>query len=317
MLRYLLRRFGEMVLTVFLIFTATFFLMAAIPGDALFAKIYKLPQSVQETIIKKYGYDKPVVERYVITLKNVVTKGEFGESITHPGDTVQKVLKEKLPATMRLSFQQIITGVTLGILLGIIAAMKRGTAVDFTILLIAMLLVSTPSLVVSLLLQKFLAGDGLLGLPIIGWPTGNARWFGGWEFTILPTIAGAVGYIASYSRLTKTTMLDSINQEFTMTARSKGLNEGKVILFHVVRNSFIPIVTALPSTIAGILSGSLFIERVFSIPGIGSYYINAVSARDIPMVMGLTVFYGIITVLAVFVTDILYGVVDPRIKVAG
>lgn len=317
MLRYLLRRFGEMVLTVFLIFTATFFLMAAIPGDALFAKIYKLPQSVQETIIKKYGYNKPVVERYVITLKNVVIKGEFGESITHPGDTVQKVLKEKLPATMRLSFQQIITGVTLGILLGIIATMKRGTTVDFTILLIAMLLVSTPSLVVSLLLQKFLAGDGLLGLPIIGWPTRNARWFGGWKFTILPTIAGALGYTASYSRLTKTTMLDSINQEFTMTARSKGLNEGKVILFHVVRNSFIPIVTALPSTIAGILSGSLFIERVFSIPGISSYYINAVSARDIPMVMGLTVFYGVITVLAVFVTDILYGVVDPRIKVAG
>lgn len=317
MIRYLVRRFLEMILTIFLIFTATFFLLSAIPGNALTSKIYKLPKSMQQTIIEKYGYDKPVLERYVITLKNAVCEGEFGESITKPGDTLSKVLKDKLPATIRLSIQQILLGVTVGLLLGSIAAMKRGTVIDYAILVIAMILVSTPTLVISLLLQKYCAGGGQWNLPIIGWPTGTDLWFGGWKYTILPTIAGACVYIASYCRLTKTSMLECINQEYTVTARAKGLSEIQVMTRHVVRNSFIPIITRLPMTIAGVLSGSLFIERVFSIPGIGYYYVQAVTTRDIPMVMGLTVFYAVITVITIFITDILYVLVDPRITIMG
>lgn len=315
--RYLIRRTGEMIITLFLIITATFFLLAAIPGNALTSKIAKLPATVQTKIMENYGYDKPVGQRYVITMKNMVIKGDFGESIIRPGETFSKNLKTKLPVTIRLSVQQIVVGVTIGILLGIIAAMKRGTIWDQLILVGAMLLVSMPSLVISLLLQKYCANGDLLKLPIIGWPKGKDLWLGGWQYTILPTIAGACSFIAYYSRLTKTSMLESINQEYTLTARAKGLSEVQIVKNHVIRNSFIPIITVLPSTVAGILSGSLFIERVFSIPGMGRYYIEAVQGRDIPIVLAGTTFYAAITVVAMLVTDILYGIVDPRIKITG
>ena len=315
--KYLIRRVGEMIITLYLIITATFFLLAVIPGNALTAKIVKLPATVQETIMEKYGYNKPVMERYLVTMKNMVLEGDFGTSIVRPGDTFSKNLKDRLPVTIRLSVQQILVGVTVGILLGIIAAMKRGTVWDHTILLMSMLLVSVPSLVISLLLQKYGANGDLLKLPIIGWPKGKDLWFGGWKYTILPTIAGACSFIAYYSRLTKTSMLESINQEYTLTARAKGLSEVQIVKNHVLRNSFIPIITVLPTTVAGVLTGSLFIERVFSIPGMGRYYIEAVQGRDIPIVLAGTTFYAIITVITMLVTDILYGIVDPRIKIVG
>ena len=309
MAKYIIRRVLEMLITLYLIVTATFFLLSAIPGNALTSKIAKLPKTVQTKIIEKYGYDKPVVERYLITMKGLVIKGDFGESIIRPGETFTKNLKAKLPVTIRLSVQQI--------LLGIIAAMKRGSFWDKVILVGAMILVSMPSLVISLLLQKYCANGDLLKLPIIGWPKGKELWFGGWKYTILPTIAGSCSFIAYYSRLTKTSMLESINQEYTLTARAKGLSEMQIVKNHVIRNSFIPIITVLPTTVAGILTGSLFIERVFSIPGMGRYYIEAVQGRDIPIVLAGTTFYAIITVITMLITDILYGIVDPRIKIGA
>lgn len=317
MAKYIIRRVLEMLVTLFLIVTATFFLLSAIPGNALTSKIAKLPKTVQTKIIEKYGYDKPAIERYVITMKGLIMKGDFGESIIRPGETFSKNLKVKLPVTIRLSIQQILLGVTSGILLGIIAAMKRGSYLDKLILVGAMVLVSMPSLVISLLLQKYCANGDFLKLPIIGWPKGKELWFGGWKYTILPTIAGSCSFIAYYSRLTKTSMLESINQEYTLTARAKGLSEMQIVKNHVIRNSFIPIITVLPSTVAGILTGSLFIERVFSIPGMGRYYIEAVQGRDIPIVLAGTTFYAIITVITMLITDILYGIVDPRIKISA
>ncbi len=318
MAKFVAKRFVYMLITLFLVFTATFFLLASIPGNALTMKIHKLPQQAQERVMKKYGYDKSAGERYIITLTNVVTKGDFGESIAKSGDTMGSILEKRLPPTIRLNIQQIIVGVTLGILLGVIAAMKRGKAPDFIILIFCMFMTSVPSLVIALILQLTLTGDnGLLHLPIIGWPKGKNLWFGGWNMTILPTFAGALFYVAGYARTTKIAMLDSIYQECTTTARAIGMSETQVVLHHVVRNSFIPIVTFLPGTIAGVLSGSLFIERVFSIPGIGSYYVNCITQRDVPMVLGFTMFYSAITIVSIFVSDVLYGIVDPRIKITG
>lgn len=315
MFKYVLRRCGEMILTLFLIYTATFFLLAAIPGNALTGTIEKLPKTVQETMIAKYGYDKPVFERYLINTKNIIFKKEFGESITNPGQTLTSVIKEKMPVSARLGIQQVILGVTVGLILGIISAIRRGTPADYGIVLTAMILVSTPSLVMSLLLQKYCAGGSTFQLPIIGWPSGKQLWFGGWKFTILPTIAGACGYIAHYSRLMRTSMLESINKEYTLTARAKGLSEFKIITRHVFRNSFIPIVTILPGTIAGVIGGSLFIERVFAIPGIGQYFLDSIYSRDVPMIMGQTMLYTIIYLFVILITDILYPIVDPRIKI--
>ncbi|VYT92128.1 ABC transporter permease subunit [Clostridium tertium] len=314
MAKYVVRRFIEMIITLYLIGTATFFLLAAVPGTAIDKKIQKLPEQTKQIVIAKYGYDKPVVERYFITLKNYIVKGEFGESLVHAGDTISSIVEKKMPVSARLGIQQIAVGVTLGVLLGIVAAMKRGKIIDYTILVGAMILASVPSLVLSLLLQKYLAKGTLFNLPIIGWPKGADIWFGGWKYTILPTLAGAGTYLAYYARLMKTSMLDSINQDYTLTARSKGLSEVTIVKRHVLRNSLIPIITVLPVAISGVISGSFFIERVFAIPGAGQYFIQASNDRDIPILMGLTLLYALIYLITIFITDILYTIVDPRIR---
>ena len=314
MAMYVARRFIEMVITLYLIGTATFFLLSAIPGTAIDKKIQKLPEQTKQIVIAKYGYDKPVIERYFITVKNYIVKGEFGESLVHAGDTLSSIVKNKMPVSSRLGIQQILVGVTLGIILGIIAAMNRGKTIDYVILVSIMILASVPSLVLSLLLQKYLAKGPLLNLPIIGWPKGAELWLGGWKYTVLPTLAGAGSYLAYYARLMKTSMLDSINQDYTLTARAKGLSEVTIVKRHVLRNSFIPIITVLPVAISGVISGSFFIERVFAIPGAGQYFIQAANDRDIPILMGLTLLYALIYLIAIFITDILYTVVDPRIR---
>lgn len=303
-----------MVLTLFVIATATFFLLAAVPGDPLTEKVQKLPPNIKAEMYKKYGYDRPVIERYFKTMGGIITRGDFGRSVIYPGQTMQSIIKEKLPVSARLGIQQVAVGVTIGLFLGIIAAMKRGTWLDYLIVTCAMILISTPTLVCALLIQKYMAGSYF---PIIGWPKGDDLWLGGWRYTILPTLAGCVGYIASYSRLMKTAMLDTVNQDYIMTARSKGLSNAKVVFRHVLRNSFIPIITVLPVTIAFVITGSFFIERVFSIPGIGLYFIGAVTGRDVPIIMGETILLTAIYLAVIFFTDVLYTIVDPRIRIIG
>jgi oligopeptide transport system permease protein len=311
--KYVIRRFFEMILTLFMIATATFFLLAAVPGDPLVERAEKLPPQIRENLYKKYGLNKPLLERYVITMKGL-TKGDFGESILYPGQTVQSIIRDKLPASARLGLQQMILGVSIGLLLGIIAAIKKGTWIDYLIVTLSIFLISIPHLIFGLGLQKIFAGK--LGLfPVIGWPKGKDLWFGGWKYTVLPTLTGCFGYIAAYARLLKTSMLDIINQDYILTAKSKGLSEKQVILKHVLRNSFIPIITILPMSIGMCITGSFFIERIFSIPGIGMYYINAVNGRDLPIIMGQTVIIAAMYIALIFITDLLYTVVDPRIRV--
>ena len=180
---------------------------------------------------------------------------------------------------------------------------------------LSILLISVPTLVFALLLQAVFAGN-LSWFPVIGWPKTNI-WLGGWKYTILPTLAGCFGYIASYARLLKASMLDVMNQDYILTAESKGLTHKEVILHHVLRNSFIPIVTRLPMSVAMCITGSFFIESVFSIPGLGLYYVNAVASQDVTIVMGETVIIAALYIFVVFITDILYTVVDPRIRIQG
>lgn len=314
-MRYTIRRFLEMILTLFIIATATFFLLEAVPGDPLSAKVQKLPQNIKEAMYKKYGYDRPVQERYIKCMTGIL-HGDFGTSIVYPGETVVTVIKAKLPASARLGIQQMVLGVGLGIILGILAAMKKGKWIDYTIITTAILLISVPSFIFALGLQKIFGG--ILGwVPIIGWPQGKDLWFGGWEYTILPTLSGCFVYIAYYSRLLKTSMLDIINQDYVLTAKSKGLSSRKIVSRHILRNSLIPLVTNLPVTIAMCITGSFFIERVFSIPGLGQYYIGAVQGQDLSMIMGQTIIITSMYVICIFLTDILYTVVDPRIRITG
>lgn len=312
MAKYLLRRFLEMLLTLFLIATATFFLLEAVPGDPLTERAEKLPAQTRENLYHKYGLDKPIMERYVITMTNML-KGDFGESLVHSGQTVQDLIHDKLPVSARLGIQQMLLGVVVGLLLGIVAAMKRGSIADYLVVAMSVLLISIPSLIFALGLQKIFAGN-LRWFPTIGWPAGKDLWFGGWEYTVLPTLAGCFTYIATYARLLKTSMLDVVNQDYVLTAESKGLSRARIVRKHILRNSFIPVMTQLPMSVAMCITGSFFIESIFSIPGIGQYYVTAVNNQDLSIVLGETVFLSILYIVVLFITDILYVFVDPRIS---
>ncbi len=304
-----------MIVTLFVIATATFFLLAAVPGDPLSDRVEKLPEETRINMYKKYGLDQPVLQRYVTTMKSML-KGDFGESIRMPGYDITRLIRETMPISARLGLQTILVGVLAGLLLGILAALFRGSWVDYAIMFFAILMISVPVLIFALLLQKYIAGDlGLL--PVIGWPSGAEQWFGGWQYTVLPTLSGCFTYIAMYARLLKTSMLDVVNQDYILTARSKGLSESKIVFKHLLRNSFIPVITVLPMSIAGAITGSFFIERVFSIPGFGRYFIEAVQARDVSIVLGQTVIMSAIYVVLIFLVDILYTLLDPRIRLEG
>ena len=313
--KYLIRRVAEMILTLFLIATATFFLLEAVPGDPLTQRAEKLAPTVKANLYKRYGLDKPMLERYAITMKGIAT-GDFGESFVYAGQTVQGLIHDRLPVSARLGVQQVLLGITVGLLLGILAAMKRGTIADYLVIVLSVLMISVPSLIFGLLLQKIFAGN-LKWFPTIGWPAGKDLWFGGWEYTVLPTLAGCFSYIAAYARLLKTSMLDVIGQDYVMTAESKGLSKGAIIRKHILRNSFIPVITQLPMSVAMCITGSFFIESIFSIPGIGQYYVTAVNNQDLSILMGETVILAAMYIVVLFITDLLYVAVDPRISLAG
>lgn len=314
LLKYILKKIAIALATLFVIASATFFLLALTPGDALSARVEKLPDEVTQRLYAKYGLDRPVMERYFITMKGLL-HGDFGESIIYEGETVQQIISEKGPVSARLGIQQMLLGVTLGILLGILAAVKKGSFWDFLVIFFSVLLISVPTLIFALMLQAVFAGK-LGWFPVIGWPS-KGDWLGGLKYTVLPTFAGCFGYIASYARLLKVSMLDVMNQDYILTAESKGLSRREVIVHHVLRNSFIPIITRLPMSVAMCITGSFFIESVFSIPGLGLYYVNAVAAQDVTIVMGETVILSAIYIFVIFITDILYTVVDPRIRISG
>ena len=315
MLRYTIRRFFELLLTLFLIATATFFLLEAVPGDPLTERADHLPEASRTALYQRYGLDKPIMERYALTMKKMCM-GDFGESFVYAGQTVTGLLKTRLPVSARLGIQLMLLGVSVGLLLGIAAAMKRGTWVDYSVVTLSVLFISIPHLIFGLMLQKIFAGT-LRWLPTIGWPSGSDLWFGGWKYTVLPTLTGCFSYIATYARLLKTSMLDVVNQEYVLTAESKGLSQGQIIRRHILRNAFIPVMTQLPMSVAMCITGSFFIESIYAIPGIGQYYVTAVNNQDLSIVLGETVLISILYILVLFVTDILYVVVDPRIQLPG
>ena len=183
------------------------------------------------------------------------------------------------------------------------------------VIALSVLLISIPNLIFGLMLQKIFAGN-LKVLPTIGWPAGKDLWFGGWEYTILPTLTGCFSYIATYARLLKTSMLDVINQDYVLTAESKGLSRGQIIRRHILRNSFIPVITQLPMSVAMCITGPSSSRASFH-PGIGQYYVTAVNNQDLSIIMGETVIIAALYIGVLFITDLLYVVVDPRISLTG
>ena len=307
MLKFIGKRLAFAVLTLFLIATAPFFLVAGAPGDPIAAKVGQMPEQAQAIINAKYGFDRPVVERYFMYMKNLITTGDFGESIIYTGKSANDIIRDNTLISAKIGLIAITLQATIGVLLGLIAALNRGKPVDHIIRVLVVLAICVPSFVFAALLQYFLAFKWKL-VPVFGW--------GGLKHFILPVAAYAIGGIASYCKYMRNSTLSVISEDYIVTAKAKGCTKNRVVRKHILRNSMIPIVTMIGPAVAGIFAGSFIIEKMFAIPGLGSYYVKAVSDNDYTMVIGLTIFFAILYVFALIIVDILYGIVDPRIRVA-
>lgn len=310
MVKYILKKIGYMIVTLWIILTVTFFLMNTMPGDPTQSSMKVLPEAVVENLKARWGIDKPVHEQYVIYLKNLA-HGDMGESYKTPGLTANQVIEERFPASLRLGLQAVVVSLIIGLILGILAAFNRGKWLDFLTIFIAILGVSIPSFVFAALLQKYAAGGFF---PIVGWPAEGAGLLEMFKGTALPTLAASIGGIATYSRFMRSSVLDVLSNDYILLAKAKGLSKFQIVTRHVLRNAITPIISIVAPQIAGIVTGSFVIERIFSVPGLGRYYVESVSGRDYPLIMATTIFFSAIFIVCMVAMDILYAVVDPRIR---
>lgn len=307
MLRFISKRILHSLITLFLIITATFFLIAGAPGDPIAAKVGQMPDKAQAVVKARYGLDKPVVEQYALYMKHLVTTGDFGESIIYTGQSANDVIKKNAPISAKIGIIAIGLQVTIGVCLGLVSGLNREKLGDHIIRVSVVLAICIPSFVFAALLQYFIGFKWKLA-PVFGW--------GELKHYILPVTAYAIGGIASYTKYMRNSTIAVTSEDYIITAKAKGCKPGRVVRKHVLRNSMIPIVTMIGPAISGIFAGSFILEKMFSIPGLGNYYVKAVSDSDYTMIIGLTIFFAILYTLALIVVDILYGVVDPRIRVS-
>lgn len=313
MARYILKRLMYAVLTLWLLVTLTFFMMRLIPGDP-FIGPKALPPATKLALQEKYGLDKPVIQQYFIYVGNAI-KGDLGDSTVYKRP-VTKIIGESFPKSFDLGVRALIFAVVIGVFLGIWAARHRGTGRDTTSMLIAVVGVSIPSFIVGALLQYGLALQ-LNNLLRLFDPTWKLFPVGGWEtemHKILPAFALGLSSLATISRLMRTSMLDVLGQDYIKTAKAKGLNEGKIIWRHAVRNAIMPVITVLGPISAAVLTGAFVVENIFSIPGLGKFFVNSIQTNDYPMIAGTTLFYGAFLIAANLIVDLVYGLIDPRVK---
>lgn len=307
MRRYILKRVGYMLLTLWIVITLTFFLMHTIPGDPLAHMARNLPEQIRINYYEKYGLDQPVTVQYGKFMKNLITEGDLGESLRYPGRSVTDTILENSQISGRVGVQAIALGISIGITLGVVAALNRNKWPDYLVMFIAILGVTIPVFIIAALLQYVFTVQ-LEIFPTTGW--------GSLKHTILPTIAMCFGSIATYARYMRSNVLDIVNQDYILTAQAKGVSRFNIIRKHILRNAIIPAITLLGPQIAGIFTGSFIIERIFSIPGLGFYYISSINDRDYTMIIGTTIFYAALFIIMQLVVDILYGIADPRIRVS-
>lgn len=307
MFKFIIKRITYSLITLFLIITATFFLIAGAPGDPIAAKVGQMPEKAQGVIRARYGLDKPVTERYLIYMKNLLTTGDFGESIMYTGTSANDVIKKNAPISAKIGIIAVTLQITIGVCLGLVSALNREKLGDHIIRVCVVLAICIPSFVFAALLQYFIAFKWKL-VPVFGW--------GQLKHYILPVTVYAIGGIASYTKYMRSSTISVINEDYIITAKAKGCKKQRIVRKHILRNSMIPIVTMIGPAVAGIFGGSFILEKMFSIPGLGNYYVKAVSDSDYTMIIGLTIFFAILYTLALISVDILYGIVDPRIRVA-
>ncbi len=298
-----MKRFLAMIATLWLIATLTFFLMHAIPGSP-FNQERGTSEAIQKNLEAFYHLDEPLFVQYAYYLKSLVTL-DFGPSIVKATQDVNSMLSGGFPVSFELGAITLVVATISGIALGVIAALRHNGLVDYAAMTIAVLGISIPNFVLAtLLIQQFAVN--LQWLPAATW-TSPAH-------MVLPTLALATGPMAIIARLTRSSMLEVLTQEYIKTAKAKGLSPVKIVLKHALKNALLPVVTVLGTLAASILTGTFVIEKIFAIPGMGKYFVESINTRDYPVIMATTVFYGAILIAMLFIVDIVYGLLDPRIK---
>ncbi|MDO5423150.1 MAG: ABC transporter permease [Eubacteriales bacterium] len=307
MVKYVAKRVAYMFFVLFVVTTITFFLMHNIPGDPLTALVQKLPEQTKANYYAKYGLDKPVYEQFLLFLKGIFTEGSLGESIRYPGRMVLDVIKKYAACSGQIGVAAVAIGFVLGTMFGVISALKKNKLPDKILSLIAILGVSLPVFVVASVLQ-YIFTLKIPILPTMGW--------GEPKHMVLPIICMSLSPLATYTRYMRSSVLDVVNQDYITMAEAKGMSFGMIVRRHILRNSILPSLTILGPNIADVFTGSFIIESIFSIPGLGSYYITSVTDRDFPMIIGSTMFYTGIYILSLLIVDILYVIIDPRIRLS-
>ncbi|MCG1010360.1 ABC transporter permease [Salinicoccus sp. ID82-1] len=306
MIKYIGQRLIYIIIALFIIITATFFLMRLAPGNP-FASERAVPPAIQESLNEKYGLDNPWYVQYGEYLLNTV-QGDFGTSMKYRYRETNEMIAEGFPISMTLGLEAMFIAVGMGVLIGTIAALFHNKWPDYAMSIVAVIGISVPSFVMASVLQYYLALQ-VGWFPIAGW--------NGFIYSILPAVALASTPMAFIAKLTRSSMLEETNSEYVKMAKAKGISKWVVTFKHALRNALLPVVTYLAPLTAGIITGSFVIEEIFAIPGMGKYFVTSITNRDYTVIMGTTVFYSIILLLAVLIVDILYSFIDPRIKLRG
>lgn len=306
MVKYIFKRLVYILIALFAIVTVTFFLMRIAPGSP-FASEKSVPPEIQQELDKEYGLDNPWYIQYKDYLISTA-KLDFGESMKFKGRSTNDMISESFPISLTLGIEAMILAVGLGILIGAISALYHNKFPDYLGTTFAVLGISVPSFILAGLLQYFVGLKWQL-LPISGW--------NGFIYSIMPALAIAITHMGFIAKLTRSSMLEQNHSEYVKMARAKGIGKWTTVFKHTLRNALLPVITYLGPLAAGVITGSFIVEQIFAIPGLGKYFVSSITNRDYTVIMGTTVFYSIILLFAVLIVDILYGFIDPRIKLKG
>ncbi len=313
MLRYTVKRLIAMAITLFLIITISFFILRLMPGS--FVDDPNLPKEIVKQLEDKYHLNDPLVVQYGYFLKDAV-KLDFGISLkVQPKRTIGEVLASKIPITLQLNFFSLFFMIPIGIIMGIIAAIKKNKMSDHFISVLVILFISVPSFVYASVLQYWV-GFKWDWFPIVLAKEQALNWTK-MKSMILPILALSFGGIATITRYVRAELCEALNSEYMLLAKSKGLTQLQATIRHAMRNSFVPLANIIIPIFTRILFGSLVIEKIFAIPGMGGVLIDSINSKDHPLTIGLLCFYSVISLMTVLIVDLSYGVIDPRIRIGG
>ena len=301
--KYIIKRVAMGLLSIFIVATLTFLLMNLVPGGPFVAE-KSISKAAQEALAQKYGLDKPLIEQYGNYISSFL-KGDMGLSLRQRGRTVNEIIFSKFPVSAKLAGIAVAVALIIGIPLGCLSAYNRGKLTDNIIIVFATCGIAIPSFISSVILL-YTFGSKLGWLPTIGLNSAASY--------VMPVTALAIYPAAYITRLTRSSLLDVMGQDYIRTAKAKGLSNGKILFKHALRNAILPVITYVGPMLAGLMTGSFVVEKIFTIPGLGRDFVSAISTRDYTLIMGTTIILSTLIILANVIVDVLYKVVDPRIK---